>query len=77
MISAILSFYLQGLVISAVIVIVLAALYLMTYLIRHNKTPRKIVRNRIFDVILIAILTIPILSFAIVALLVIFGARNL
>lgn len=73
----ILQFYLKGLIISALLVLVLGGLYAFTYLVRNTDKPWYERRNRIFDLILVAILTTPILSFAILGILVILNIRGL
>jgi amino acid transporter len=73
----ILQFYLKGLLISTFLVLILTALYLFTYLVRNTEKPWIERRNRIFDLILISILTIPILSFAVLGILVILNIRGL
>lgn len=61
----ILQFYLKGLLISAIFVLLVGGLYAFTYLVRNTKKPWTERRNRIFDLILVGILTTPILSFAV------------
>ena len=73
----ILQFYLKGLLISALLVLILGGLYAFTYLVRNADKPWTERRNRIFDLILVAILTIPILSFAVLGILVILNIRGL
>ena len=47
------------------------------YLVRNTKKPWTERRNRIFDLILVGILTTPILSFAVLGVLVILRIRGL
>ncbi|MCA1387282.1 DUF4059 family protein, partial [Bradyrhizobium sp. BRP05] len=47
------------------------------YLVRNTKKPWAEIRNRIFDLILVGILTTPILSFAVLGVLVILKIRGL
>lgn len=77
MLNLVLQFYLQGLLISFIVVAAVSGLYLLAYLGSSKKISKSIKQNRIFDVILIDILTIPVLSFAVVALLAILKSRNL
>lgn len=76
MISTVLKFYLQGLLISAVVVLILSIIYAFAYLVRNTDKSKTARRNRILDLILVDILTIPILSFAVVGLLVILRTRG-
>ncbi|WP_288624893.1 DUF4059 family protein [uncultured Lactococcus sp.] len=73
----ILQFYLKGLLISAIFVLLVGELYAFTYLVRNTKKPWTERRNRIFDLILVGILTTPILSFAVLGVLVILRIRGL
>ncbi|RZI49872.1 DUF4059 family protein [Lactococcus kimchii] len=73
----ILQFYLKGLLISALFVLFIGGLYAFTYLVRNTKKPWSERRNHIFDLILVAILTVPILSFAVLGVLVIMRIRGL
>lgn len=73
----ILQFYLKGLLISAIFVLLVGGLYTFTYLVRNTKKPWTERRNRIFDLILVGILTTPILSFAVLGVLVILRIRGL
>ena len=73
--SLVLKLYLQGLVIAALLMLILVALYLFTYLVRNQEKPWVERRNRIFDAILVYILATPILSFAFLGILVILQAR--
>ncbi|MFC4652385.1 DUF4059 family protein [Lactococcus nasutitermitis] len=77
MMTLVLQFYLKGLLISALLVLVVSAFYAFTYLVRHSNQPHSVKRNRILDLILIDILTIPILSFAMLGLLIILRIRHL
>ena len=71
----VLQLYLQGLVIAAIVVVLLSGLYLFAYLVRSGDKAWYVRRNRIFDVILVDLLTIPVLSFAILGLLIILRVR--
>lgn len=71
----VLQLYLQGLLISAVTVLILGALYAFAYLVRNTDKPWYVRRNRIFDLILVDLLTIPVLSFAVLGLLIILRIR--
>lgn len=73
----ILQFYIKGLIISLFLVLIFSALYAFTYLVRNADKPWSVRRNRIFDLILVAILTTPILSFAVLGVLVILNIRGL
>ncbi|MCG6979229.1 DUF4059 family protein [Lactococcus lactis] len=73
----ILQFYLKGLLISAIFVLLVGGLYAFAYLVRNTKKPWTERRNRIFDLILVGILTTPILSFAVLGVLVILRIRGL
>jgi hypothetical protein len=70
-----LSIYLKSLVISAVLIVVISGIYMLGVISRNYDKPKSIRQNRIFDVLLIDILTIPIFSFAILAILIILKAR--
>lgn len=72
-----LQYYLKGLLFSAFLMLGLSALYLFAYLVRNPNKPKRERRNRILDVILINLLTIPILSFAVLGLLIILKVRAL
>jgi len=72
MINLVLQFYLKGLLISFLVVGLLSLLYGFIYWIRKS---RNVWRNRLFDIILVDILTIPILSFAVVGILIILRIR--
>ncbi|PCS00907.1 DUF4059 family protein [Lactococcus fujiensis] len=73
----VLQLYLQGLLISAILVLILSAIYAFAYLVRHSDLPWSVRRNRIFDLILVDLLTIPVLSFAFLGLLIILKTRAL
>jgi len=73
----ILEFYLKGLLISAIFVLLVGGFYAFPYLVRNTKKPFAERRNRIFDLILVGILTTPILSFAVLGVLVILQIRGL
>lgn len=73
--QAILSIYLKSLVISTVLIVIISGIYLLGVISRNYDKPKNIRQNRIFDILLIDILTIPIFSFAILAMLVILKAR--
>ncbi|MFZ2577830.1 MAG: DUF4059 family protein [Lactococcus hircilactis] len=73
----VLQLYLQGLLVSALVMVVFSAIYAFAYLIRNADQPKNVIRNRIFDLILINLLTIPVLSFAVLGLLVILKTRLL
>ncbi|CAM3157232.1 DUF4059 family protein [Lactococcus hircilactis] len=73
----VLQLYLQGLLVSALVMVVFSAIYAFAYLIRNAYQPKNVIRNRIFDLILINLLTIPVLSFAVLGLLVILKTRLL
>ena len=73
----ILQFYLKGLLISAIFVLLVGGFYAFTYLVRNTKKPWAERRNRIFDLILVGILTTPILSFAVLGVLVILKIRGI
>ena len=75
MINLVLQFYLKGLLISFLVVGLLSLLYGFIYLIRNHHKSRNVWRNRLFDIILVDILTIPILSFAVVGILIILRIR--
>ena len=77
MINLVLQFYLQGLIISFFVVALLSALYGFIYWTRNRHKPRSVWRNRLFDIILVDILIIPILSFAVVGILLILRIRGL
>lgn len=77
MMALILELYIKGLLISFLIVAVLAGIYLFAYLVRQTDRSRAERRNRVIDTILIAVLTVPILSFAVLGLLVILRVRSL
>lgn len=75
MINLVLQFYLKGLLISFLVVGLLSLLYGFIYWLRNYHKPRNVWRNRLFDIILVDILTIPILSFAVVGILIILRIR--
>lgn len=75
MINLVLQFYLKGLLISFLVVGLLSLLYGFIYWIRNQHKSRNVWRNRLFDIILVDILTIPILSFAVVGILIILRIR--
>lgn len=69
MLQTLVSFYLQGLLIAVILVLVLAVAYLLK---RFYQKADKTVRERqetLYDVLMMSMLTIPILSFAFMALL--------
>ncbi|MGM9886513.1 MULTISPECIES: DUF4059 family protein [unclassified Lactococcus] len=73
----VLQLYLQGLLISFLLMLVLSLIYALAYLVRNQDKSRTVIRNRIFDLILINLLTIPVLSFAFLGILVILKTRAL
>lgn len=73
----VLQLYLQGLLISFLLMLVLSLIYAFAYLVRNQDKSRTVIRNRIFDLILINLLTIPVLSFAFLGILVILKTRAL
>ncbi|KXT62403.1 DUF4059 family protein [Lactococcus sp. DD01] len=75
MINLVLQFYLKGLLISFLVVGLLSLLYGFIYWLRNHHKPRNVWRNRLFDIILVDILTIPILSFTVVGILIILRIR--
>ena len=75
--ALILELYIKGLIFSFLVVAVCAGIYLFAYLVRRTDKTRVERRNRVIDTILIAVLTVPILSFAVLGLLVILRVRNL
>jgi len=77
MFGLILELYIQGLIFSILLVAILAGLYIFAYSVRNTDKSKIERRNRIMDTILIAVLTIPILSFALLGILVILRARHL
>lgn len=72
----VLEFYLKGLVFSAILMIVISGIYLFAFLVRNTDKTKSERRNRILDVILVNLLTIPILSFAILGILIILRVRG-
>ena len=73
--QVILAFYLESLLISAIIVGIISGLYLMGVISRNYDNPRTVRQNKVFDILLIDILTIPVLSFAVLAILIILKSR--
>lgn len=73
--QAILAIYLKSLLISAVVVLILSGLYMLGTISRNYDKPLSDRQNKIFDVLLIDIFTIPILSFAVLAILIILKSR--
>lgn len=73
--QAILAIYLKSLLISAVVVLILSGLYMLGTISRNYDKPLSVRQNKIFDVLLIDILTIPILSSAVLAILIILKSR--
>ena len=73
--QAILAIYLKSLFISAVLVLILSGLYMLGTISRNYDKPLCVRQNKIFVILLIDILTIPILSFAVLAILIILKSR--
>lgn len=73
--QAIIAIYLQALLISVVVVGVLSALYMFGVISRNYDKPRSVRQNKIFDILVIDLLTAPVLSFAILAMLIILKSR--
>ncbi|GBG96756.1 DUF4059 family protein [Lactococcus termiticola] len=77
MFGLILELYIQGLIFSFILIAVLCGLYIFAFLVRNPEKSRAERRNRVMDAILVAVLTIPILSFALLGFLVILRAKHL
>ncbi|HFU4343864.1 TPA: DUF4059 family protein [Streptococcus suis] len=69
MLQNILSFYLQGLLIAAIFVIVISFIW---FLIRASKSVDKTLQERydfLFDLLMINVMTIPIVAFGVVSII--------
>ncbi|MDR1605712.1 MAG: DUF4059 family protein [Streptococcaceae bacterium] len=73
--QAILSLYFKSLFIAAVVVLIISGIYFLGLIARYADQPKHIRQNRFFDLLLMDILTIPVLSFAVLAVLIILKAR--
>jgi len=75
-ISLILQVYLEGIVISAFLVLGLSLLYLILAYIGQDKRAKARRRNIFFDLAVIDLLTIPVVAFAVMAVLIMIRARQ-
>lgn len=74
MLQNILSFYLQGLLVAAVLVILSSLIY---FVLRAGKKVNRTLQERqdfIFDLLMINVMTIPILAFGVMGILLMFKA---
>jgi hypothetical protein len=72
MLQLTLEFYLKSLLITVLLVFAISVLYLLGYMARGQNIPSHERRERMFDVVLVDLLTIPILSFATCAIILVF-----
>ena len=74
MLHTLVSFYLQGLLLATIVVFLAGLVYMVN---RARQKVDKTARERqavLYDVLMICILTVPIFSFAFMALLLVFGS---
>lgn len=74
MLQVILSLYLQSLVIAALLVVVISAIWFMMRMAKGLDKTAQERREVLYDVLVINIMTIPIISFGIVGILLILKA---
>lgn len=70
MLAQILSFYIQGLILAAVLVLILGALWLFIRAIRKKDKTIKERQARLYEALLISTMIIPILAFAMMGILI-------
>ncbi|MGT2846982.1 DUF4059 family protein [Streptococcus massiliensis] len=74
MLQQILSVYIEALIITSILVAVAAGLWIGWRVMRHKDKTAKERQSHLFDVLLIAIMTTPILTFATVGIIMVLRA---
>ncbi|HEL2737314.1 TPA: DUF4059 family protein [Streptococcus suis] len=69
MLQNILSFYLQGLVTAAIVVVLFNICWFVVYLSKKTGTTFQERQDFLFDLLLISVMTTPIIAFGVVAIL--------
>lgn len=69
MLQNILSFYLQGLVTAAIVVILFNICWFLVYLSKQTDTSFQERQDFLFDLLLISVMTTPIIAFGVAAIL--------